>query len=78
MVYAIMKSGAYRYDAKGNALVKVCDGDLRPAIAGLQPNGRKFSTTVMNFYSFDDDGMIYKDVSAIGIAGILKGIGAIK
>ena len=36
-VYAIMKSGAYRYDAKGNALVKVCDGDLRPAIAGHQP-----------------------------------------
>ena len=36
MVYAIMKSGAYRYDAKGNALVKVCDEDLRPAIAGHQ------------------------------------------
>ena len=35
-VYAIMKSGAYRYDAKGNALVKVCDEDLRPAIAGHQ------------------------------------------
>ena len=36
-IYAIMKSGAYRYDAKENALVKVCDGDLRPAIAGHQP-----------------------------------------
>ena len=36
-VYAIMKSGAYRYDAKGNTLVKVCDEDLRPAIAGHQP-----------------------------------------
>lgn len=35
-VYAIMKSGAYRYDAKENALVKVYDGDLRPAIAGHQ------------------------------------------
>ncbi len=78
MVYAIMKSGAYRYDAKGNALVKVCDEDLRPAIAGHQPNGRRFSTTVMNFYSFDDDGKIFKDVVATGIAGILKGIGAIK
>ena len=33
-IYACMKTGAYRYDAKANALVKVCDGDLRPAIAG--------------------------------------------
>lgn len=37
IVYAIMKSGAYRYDAKANALVRVCDGDLRPAIAVHQP-----------------------------------------
>ncbi len=36
MVYAIMKSGAYRYDAKANVLVRVCDGDLRPAIAAQQ------------------------------------------
>jgi len=36
-VYAIMKSGAYRYDAKANALIKVCDEDLRPAIAAQQP-----------------------------------------
>jgi len=36
-VYAIMKSGAYLYDAKAHALVKVCDKDLRPAIAAHQP-----------------------------------------
>ena len=36
-VYACMKSGAYRYDAKANELVKVCDKDLRPAIASHQP-----------------------------------------
>ena len=35
-VYAIMKSGAYRYDAKANALVKVCGQDLRKAVAGAQ------------------------------------------
>lgn len=35
-VYAIMKSGAYRYDAKANTLVKVCDEDLRSAIAAQQ------------------------------------------
>ena len=45
--------------------------------AGMRPNGRKFSTTVMNFYSFDDDGKIIDDVAATGIAGILRGIGAI-
>ena len=35
-VYACMKSGAYRYDAKANELVKVCDKDLRTAIAAQQ------------------------------------------
>ena len=44
--------------------------------AGLQPNGRKFSTTVMNFYTLDADGRIINDVAATGIAGILQGIGA--
>ena len=45
--------------------------------AGLAPNGRTFSATVMNFYSFNDDGKIVDDVAADGIAGILRGIGAI-
>ena len=45
--------------------------------AWLQPNGRRFATTVMNFYSFDGDGKIRKDVSAAGTAGIMQGIGAI-
>lgn len=35
-VYAVMKSGAYRYDAEANALVKVCDEDMRKAVAGAQ------------------------------------------
>jgi len=52
------------------------DGDA--PFAGVQPNGRRFSTTVMNFYSFDDDGKIFKDVAATGVAGILQGIGAIR
>ena len=36
VIYACMKSGAYRYDAKANVLVKVCDRDLRKAVAGTQ------------------------------------------
>ena len=67
-------------DEKTVAVQWECSGTFNgdAPFAGLQPNGRKFSTTVMNFYSFDDEGMIYKDVAATGIAGILKGVGAIK
>ena len=36
VLYVCMKSGAYRYDAKANELVKVSDEDLRPAVAGHQ------------------------------------------
>ncbi len=57
----------------------LCSGTFSGSVpfAGLAPNGRKFSTTVMNFYSFDDEGKIVDDVAATGIAGILQGIGAI-
>lgn len=44
--------------------------------AGILPNGRKFSTTVMNFYIFDDEGLIIDDIAAVGIAGIIQGISA--
>ena len=36
VLYVCMKSGAYRYDAKANELVKVSGEDLRPAVAGKQ------------------------------------------
>ena len=67
-------------DEKTVAVQWECSGTFNgdAPFVGLQPNGRKFSTTVMNFYSFDDDGMIYKDVAATGIAGILQDIGAVK
>ena len=35
-IYVCMKKGAYRYDAKANSLIKVCDDDLREAVAGAQ------------------------------------------
>ena len=56
-----------------------CSGTFNGSepFAGLQPNGRRFTTTVMNFYSFDANGKICKDIAATGIAGILQGIGAI-
>ena len=42
----------------------------------LIERNRSFATTVMNFYSFDEEGKIVNDVAAVGIAGILQGIGA--
>lgn len=42
----------------------------------LIERNRAFATTVMNFYSFDEEGKIVNDVAAVGIAGILQGIGA--
>lgn len=46
-IYACMKKGAYRYDAKANALVKVCDADLRPAIADHQPYAAKVPVALL-------------------------------
>ena len=65
-------------DEKTVAVCWLCTGTFTgPApFAGVEPNGRSFSTTVMNFYSFDEEGKIVNDVAAVGIAGILQGIGA--
>ena len=65
-------------DERAVAVQWECSGTFAgdAPFAGLRPNGRKFSTTVMNFYFFDDGGKICKDVAATGIAGILRGIGA--
>ena len=46
-IYAIMKSGAYRYDAKANTLVKVCGEDLRTAIADQQPFAAKAPVSLL-------------------------------
>ena len=66
-------------DEQTVAVQWLCTGTFsgKEPFAGMSPNGRKFSTTVMNFYSFDAEGKIIGDVSATGIAGILQGIGAI-
>ena len=65
-------------DEKTVAVRWTCTGTFtgKAPFAGIEPNGRAFSTSVMNFYAFDDDGKIVDDVAATGIAGILQGIGA--
>ena len=65
-------------DERTVAVRWLCTGTFTGHVpfAGVEPNGRSFATTVMNFYSFDDEGKIVDDVAAVGIAGILQGIGA--
>ena len=46
-IYACMKAGTYRYDAKANALVKVCDADLRNAVADHQPYAAKAPVSLL-------------------------------
>ena len=65
-------------DAATVAVQWRCSGTFNGTtpFAGLAPNGRTFCATVMNFYSFNENGKIVDDVAADGIAGILRGIGA--
>ena len=65
-------------DEKTVAVRWTCTGTFtgKAPFAGIEPNGRSFSTSVMNFYVFDDDGRIVDDVAATGMLGILQGIGA--
>ena len=65
-------------DEKTVAVRWTCTGTFtgKAPFAGIEPNGRKFSTSVMNFYVFDDEGKIIDDIAATGMLGILQGIGA--
>ncbi|MBQ3810468.1 MAG: ester cyclase [Kiritimatiellae bacterium] len=65
-------------DERTVAVRWTCTGTFtgKAPFAGIEPNGRAFSTSVMNFYVFDDDGRIVDDVAATGMLGILQGIGA--
>lgn len=42
---------------------------------GAPASGKHFSTSVMNFYYFNDEGKVINDVAAEGMIGILRGIG---
>ena len=45
---------------------------------GVTPTGKKISTTVMNFYYFDENGKIINDIAAEGMIGILRPLGLAK
>lgn len=42
---------------------------------GIQPTHQKISTTVMNFYYFNENGQIINDIAAEGMIGILRPLG---
>lgn len=74
VLYVCMKSGAYRYDAKANALVKVCGDDLRGAVAGHQPFAAKAPVSVVIAADVSDP--VYKapwDTLTHYDAGIVSG-----
>ena len=44
---------------------------------GVPPTGKNISVCVMNFYYFNKEGKITRDIAAEGMIGILRGIGAV-
>ncbi len=44
---------------------------------GFPATGKHISTSVMNFYYFNDEGKVINDIAAEGMIGILRGIGAL-
>ena len=63
--------------AEGNivAVKWTCSGTHDGEFLGTEPTGNSFSTSVMNFYYFNEQGKIINDVAAEGRIGILRGIG---
>lgn len=55
-----------------------CTGTHDGEFFGIKPTGKTFSASIMNFYSFNEEGKIVNDIAAEGIIGILRGIDAFK
>ena len=65
--------------AEGNivAVRWTLSGTHKGTFMGMSATGKHFSTSVMNFYYFNDEGKIINDIAAEGMIGILRGIGAL-
>lgn len=63
--------------AEGNTVAVrwTLSGTHKGEFLGMPATGRRFSTSVMNFYFFNDEGKIINDIAAEGMIGILRGIG---
>ncbi len=56
----------------------ICSGTHDGDFMGMPPSGKKFSFRCMNFYYFNADNKIIKDVAAQGMAGLLESLGVLQ
>jgi predicted ester cyclase len=43
----------------------------------IEPTNKKIKVVMMNFYYFNDEGKVINDIAAVGMIGILRGIGVL-
>ena len=69
-----------RNGAEGNVVAVrwTLSGTHEGEFMGMPATGKHFSTSVMNFYYFNDEGKVINDIAADGMIGILRGIGALE
>lgn len=53
----------------------ICTGTHDGDFMNFPATGKKFSFSCMNFYYFNDDGKIIKDVAAQGMMGLFQSLG---
>ena len=53
----------------------ICSGTHDGEFMGIAPTGKEFSFRCMNFYYFNDEGKIIRDVAAEGLAGLFGALG---
>ena len=56
----------------------LCSGTQDGIFLGHEPSFRHFSASIMNFYYFNANGKIVKDIAAEGMIAILRQIGMLK
>ena len=56
----------------------ICSGTHDGDFMNFPASGKKFSFSCMNFYYFNDEGKIIKDVAAQGMMGLLQSLGLMK
>lgn len=68
IIYVVRKDGAYKYDAKANALVKVSDKDLRKAVAGRQAFVESAPVSLVLVSDHSKFGQLSKAAPRMGVA----------
>ena len=60
------------------AVSRICSGTHDGDFMNFPASGKKFSFSCMNFYYFNDEGKIIKDVAAQGLMGLFQSLGFIQ